>query len=261
MTVAAFLTMLLMTLLIQFLVPTMRASVRGTTRVELQQMAVLAVNKLAADLQNTTAGGLGFVGDNPTDPTYSFAQMQGTGQYQGAPGLQNVAYHEPQTTAVAINPIFDVDPNGLQVWGKKVTVYSYVAGPAGTPGPGTDEMGKLYRADCPPTDDTNTALPGFSAPPGMPSNTNSPWRDADPTMLPIATPNASYTYTLLASNVAYFSVYTLASTTPSVTMGSDTVVSDPVYIHLRLKRTDSSTGVQGPQFFEITRTVSMKQRI
>jgi hypothetical protein len=248
--------MLLMTLLIQFLVPTMRASVRGTTRVELQQMAVLAVNKLAADLQNTTAGGLGFYGDNTSagDPTYTAAQSA----LPTSSGVGTGSVLEPQTKGVAINPIFDVDPTGLQQWANKIVVYAYV------PGSGTwpDETGKLYRADCPPTDDNNNPLNGASKPSGMPSNNNSPWRDADTQLQGLVSPPSSqYTWTLLASNVVYFSCYTLASTNPSVTMGSDTVVSDPVYIHIRLQRTDSSTGVQGPQSFEITRTVSMKQRI
>lgn len=56
--VAGALGLMLMVLLFQFLVPTMRASVRGATRVELQQMAVIALNKISADLQNTAPAGL-----------------------------------------------------------------------------------------------------------------------------------------------------------------------------------------------------------
>ena len=74
---ASFLAFLLLGLIIAFPVPSMRAQVRGTQQVELQERAVLALGVLARDLQRSGCAGLSLRNLNPTSgdayPT-SFSQ-------------------------------------------------------------------------------------------------------------------------------------------------------------------------------------------
>jgi prepilin-type N-terminal cleavage/methylation domain-containing protein len=94
--ISASLLLLLLGLLFTFLVPTMKASVRGSVRVEMQQMAVLALNKMVGDLQNTTAAGLSLSQRNPV--------------------------------SIGIVRIEGVTSEGMQIWEKNMIVYALLDG-------------------------------------------------------------------------------------------------------------------------------------
>ncbi|MGE0487655.1 MAG: hypothetical protein AB7S38_00420 [Vulcanimicrobiota bacterium] len=56
--VAGTITLLLLGLITQFLIPAMRYSAEGNMKVDLQQRAILAINRLVSDLQRTNATGV-----------------------------------------------------------------------------------------------------------------------------------------------------------------------------------------------------------
>jgi len=93
--VAATLGLILMGLVFSFLMPTMKASVRGATRVELQQMAVMSLHRMAGDIQNTAAAGLSLSSNPP---------------------------------AVGVVRIKGVTSDGRQQWEDKMIVYTLVGG-------------------------------------------------------------------------------------------------------------------------------------
>lgn len=88
--------LLLMGLLTQFLIPAMRYSAEGQVKVEMQQQAIIAINKMVADLQRTTVGGL---------------------------SLRTV---DPVTMAVV--RIDTIDGNGFPSWASEAQVYWYDSG-------------------------------------------------------------------------------------------------------------------------------------
>lgn len=81
-----------------FIVPALRMASLGTTRVDIQQMAVLACNKVAADLQ---------------------------GSARLAVSLHSRAAADPgnDPVVVAMVPIKDVDQNGRRIWKQEVVTY------------------------------------------------------------------------------------------------------------------------------------------
>jgi len=196
--VAGALGIMLMTLLFNFLVPTMRASVRGATRVELQQMAVIALNKMAADVQNTAPAGLSL---NTTAPV-----------------------------SVGIVRILTVMGDGRQVWEQKMIVYSL-------------QGDVLIRKEYPPS------------PPSVVLNLtgNAPLRVAGSVLAQIAN-ERNGTETSVAMGVYRFDVSTA---------GAAGTVMDPVTITIGLKERNRQIGEQGrpTETFNLTRTVSMKQRL
>lgn len=89
---------LLSLMFIWFLVPTMRMTSLGSTRVDIQQMAVLASNRIAADLMGTSPSGVSLHSRAQADPTL-----------------------EP--VVVAMVPLRDLDENGHRVWKGQVVSY------------------------------------------------------------------------------------------------------------------------------------------
>lgn len=96
--VAAALLGLLTTLFVWFLVPALRMSAQGAARADLQQMAVLGTNRIAADLQDTAVGGVSILPRAVTDPT-----------------------NDP--VVLAMVPIEDVDTEGRRLWRDELVVY------------------------------------------------------------------------------------------------------------------------------------------
>ncbi|MBI3926023.1 MAG: prepilin-type N-terminal cleavage/methylation domain-containing protein [Armatimonadetes bacterium] len=93
--IASTVAMLLLTMVVWFLVPAMRFSIEGTAKVELQESAVMALNKMIADLQLSPASGISISTDPP---------------------------------AVAINRIEQIDANGSPQYEDKLRVYWYDSG-------------------------------------------------------------------------------------------------------------------------------------
>lgn len=91
--VAAVLTLLVMGVAFGYLVPAWRASARIQTRVELQQSAVVALDRLTAELKTSAPGGV----------TLS----------DGVPRI------------LAINPVEKVQGNGLVVWKSSYILYVF----------------------------------------------------------------------------------------------------------------------------------------
>jgi prepilin-type N-terminal cleavage/methylation domain-containing protein len=261
--VATFLFSLLMTMLFEFLVPTMRASVRVSNRVSLQDAGMVVLTRMVADIESTADGGIGFF----TSATHA--------GYLPGPGM---TFREPYTLAVGINPIYrvnGVNSNAYQAWTQKIVVYVYRPGPAGNP-----QAGALYRKECPPGDSPWT----YMAPVNFPFNPNAPsqaWGGVSPytptqattTLEELARPPGSgsqpaWTETLIATNVTQFSCYTMdPSGVPQQLRPTDggpgndfNALTDPVYIHLQLQNTDTSTGSTAPQVYEVTRAVSKRNR-
>lgn len=81
-----------------FLVPTMRMASLGTARVDIQQMAVLACNRVAADLQDSSAAAISLHSRVVADPV-------------------------SQPVVAAMVPIKEVDSQGKRVWEQVVVVY------------------------------------------------------------------------------------------------------------------------------------------
>lgn len=89
---------LLSLMFVWFLVPTLRMASLGTTRVDIQQMAVLAANRIAADLLKSSPAGVSLHSRALADPT-------------SAP------------VVVAVIPLADLDEEGRRVWESEVTAY------------------------------------------------------------------------------------------------------------------------------------------
>lgn len=88
--VAASIMIMLLGLIFWFLVPAMRYSAEGTMKVDMQQEAVLAMGRIVADLQRTTAQGISF---SPT-----------TGSPAGT------------IYALGVVPMESIGPDGKPVW-------------------------------------------------------------------------------------------------------------------------------------------------
>lgn len=89
---------LLSMMFVWFIVPVMRMVQLGTTRVDIQQMAVLACNRIAADLQRSAPSGVSLHSKVAADP-----------------GSEPVV--------VGIVPIDDVDEEGRRVWDTEVIAF------------------------------------------------------------------------------------------------------------------------------------------
>lgn len=92
---------LLSLMFVWFIVPSMRMASLGTTRVDIQQMAVLACNRVAAELLNTSPSGVSLHSRTQADPA-------------------------SDPVVVAIVPIRDIDESGHRVWENKVSVYFWL---------------------------------------------------------------------------------------------------------------------------------------
>ncbi|MEW6281481.1 MAG: hypothetical protein AB1758_22920, partial [Candidatus Eremiobacterota bacterium] len=67
--VACVLTLLILTLIFQVVIPMARGTVRGSQQIELQQVAGLAMNRLSEDLQSAPPSGVTLVpAGQPTEP-------------------------------------------------------------------------------------------------------------------------------------------------------------------------------------------------
>jgi hypothetical protein len=110
------------TILIGFLVPSMRYTARNMTRSDMEMCAAALLDRLQADLTNTAPGGLGLL------------SQSGVAVPAGAPVQTNA-----QTClAAAIDPIEGTDAAGAQVWTHQLIVYIYAAG-----------EGRIYRKQFP----------------------------------------------------------------------------------------------------------------
>lgn len=112
MVVAGALTLIVFGLFFSVLAPVMHSSGRESVQVELQQLGLIASEKIINDLQASTPGGLTFL--VPTDDT------------------------EP--SGVALHRIEDVNSDGLQVWEDHLVVYYW-----------DRDSSRLYRKEWPPT--------------------------------------------------------------------------------------------------------------
>lgn len=89
--VAAALGLMALGLAWSYLIPVLRASTRGSLRVEMEQQALVALGKIVGDLQSSNVGGLSV---RVTDPV-----------------------------ALVIQPLKGVREDGVQVWDQGVVVY------------------------------------------------------------------------------------------------------------------------------------------
>ncbi|MHC9538155.1 MAG: hypothetical protein AB9903_01405 [Vulcanimicrobiota bacterium] len=113
--VAAALTLLLLSMVVSFLIPTMRYSIKGSVTAEIQQEALRAVNRICRDLESSgTAGVSLFSPESGKGPLYP-----------------------------AIIRLSDVLPDGARAWEDSLTVYSWK-------GPGEPLIQKVWDASCPP---------------------------------------------------------------------------------------------------------------
>ncbi len=111
--VAATLLTLVTTLFLWFLVPTLRYTSRGTARADIQQMAILAGNKILADVKNSDIAGISIHPRSAADPS--------------------------GPVVLALIPIDDVDPEGRRIWKPSVVVYYWER-----------SSGHLFRKEWPP---------------------------------------------------------------------------------------------------------------
>lgn len=113
--VAAALTLLLLSMVVNFLIPTMRYSIKGAVTAEIQQEALRAVNRICRDLESSgTAGVSLFSPESGKGPLY-----------------------------LAVIRLSDVLPDGTRAWEESLTVYSWK-------GPGEPLIQKVWDASCPP---------------------------------------------------------------------------------------------------------------
>lgn len=87
-----------------FLLPAMRGSVRGTLRVEMQQQATVALNRLTADLRRTSAAGISLRTDSQPI-VVAACPVSGPDLRSGAPG--------------------PIQPDGTVVWSDFFILYSW----------------------------------------------------------------------------------------------------------------------------------------
>jgi hypothetical protein len=97
--VASALTVLLLSLVFAFLIPSMRVSLLCSTRVEIQQEALRSFDRLSADLLSTVTASIS-VCSKGTDP-------------------------EEGPVLIGIMPVTSVDPFGHQLFEQKIVVYSW----------------------------------------------------------------------------------------------------------------------------------------
>lgn len=98
--IASTLMLLLLALTFQVIVPTFRTTSERSARVELEQVAALAVNRVVADLESTAPSGVGLLlALTPTDPT-----------------------------GMVVHPLLNVDASGGQVWDDKLVVVYFDPG-------------------------------------------------------------------------------------------------------------------------------------
>jgi len=116
--IAASLTLLLLGLIFSFLVPTMRASIRGSAKAEIQQEALRSIDRVAGDLLMSASPGITVV-------TPASAPEKGP------------AY-------IGIIRISDVDHLGKQTWEQSLTLYCWQ-------GPGKPLVRKVWTQSLPPS--------------------------------------------------------------------------------------------------------------
>lgn len=113
--VAATLTLLLFSMIISFLIPTMRYSIKGAVTAEIQQEALRAVNRICRDLESSgTAGVSLFSPESGKGPLY-----------------------------LAVIRLNDILPDGTRAWEESLTVYSWK-------GPGEPLIQKVWDPSFPP---------------------------------------------------------------------------------------------------------------
>lgn len=128
-------TMTLLTLVVAlglaFLLPVLRASTRGTLRVEMEQQATVAMNRLVTDLRRTSVSGLS-LRSGPDPVAVAACPVSGPDLRAGQPG--------------------PVQPDGTVVWSDFFILYSWTAAeaklkrrewPPGAPSPGPLETSIL----------------------------------------------------------------------------------------------------------------------
>src|SRR5579883_2669017 len=100
-----------------FLVPTMRASVRGSSRVEMQQQAVVALSRMAEDLEATAPAGIAIYAPDamPADK----ADLPQLGP-NWAPLL--MVNGPVDMSIVRLN---NVNASGQQVWDSHAVIYNW----------------------------------------------------------------------------------------------------------------------------------------
>ncbi|MGE0489676.1 MAG: hypothetical protein AB7S38_10730 [Vulcanimicrobiota bacterium] len=120
--VASGLLLLLGTLFVWFLVPSVRYSSQGAARVDLEQMVTLALDRIGNDLQHTVARGVSY---HP---------------------LAAAGASDP--VVLAIVPQADVDADGRRIWSQEVVVYFW-----------DRSAHKLYRRTWPPGPPASLSVP------------------------------------------------------------------------------------------------------
>jgi prepilin-type N-terminal cleavage/methylation domain-containing protein len=122
--VAMVLSLVVLGLTIAFLIPTMRASARGSARVEMQQQAVVALGRIASDLERSAPA----------------AVSLNTGAYSAIlPKSSPTATPPPQKTPVvlAVQRLANVNSSGDQMWENQMEIYVWDPGAGNPPEKGT----------------------------------------------------------------------------------------------------------------------------
>ncbi|MHB2019228.1 MAG: PulJ/GspJ family protein, partial [Candidatus Xenobia bacterium] len=232
--VAATLSILLLGMMFAFLIPTMRASVRGSSRVEMQQQAVVALSRMAEDLEATAAAGIALYVDpaNYNPPAVVPAQgpnwtpmLMSEAPAAGGPGV-----------IMSVVKLNNVNAQGQQVWDTSAIVYNWdkITDPSDTRFPGV-----LYRQVW------DGKTPPVAA--GEPTpDINKPVRLGDQTLLEIDKQHVPNTPTeplqVLATGVNYFSAAGGESTLYPPQFPPPIVVAGPITLTLSLQRRTSKGG-------------------
>lgn len=101
--VAAVLMVLLLGMMFNFLIPTMRASAKGSARVEMQQQAVVALGKIADDVERSAPAGV---------------SINTAGVYLGSG-------NQTSSVCLAVQRLSDVSSGGTQSWDLHITAYCW----------------------------------------------------------------------------------------------------------------------------------------
>ncbi|HEY3997510.1 MAG TPA: hypothetical protein VGO93_01505 [Candidatus Xenobia bacterium] len=250
--VAMALSAVVFTLMVAYLVPTLRASTKGQVRAEMQQQAMLALGRIADDLQRSSPGGVSL-----NDSEFSALIPKTV-----APGCPPPTA-PPQSTPVvlAIQRVNYEDTNGNTEWQPFVQVYAWNPVPK-APFPLTGstmqmaggvsvQLGNLI---------TFQSRSGVRFPCGsVCCFADAPTKLSDATLVGmVSSPPASPT--ILANNVSYFVV---AVSNVVKTNGAGPccpplpIINSPITLFIQLVR-QGNTGARSPEFQNFSKTVSLR---
>ena len=244
--VAATLSILLLGMMFAFLVPTMRASVRGSSRVEMQQQAVVALSRMAEDLEATAPAGIAiYAPDAMPANAADLPQL-------GANWTPLLMVKDP--VDMSIVRLNNVNASGQQVWDTHAVIYNWQSIKDPTlPG----YPGILFRKVW---DGKNPLAIG-----GEVLDGSKPVRLSDQSLDQLSNitfpNNSNEQQQTMASGVNFFSAAGVPSTLYPPQFPPPIVISQPITLTLSLQRRTSKGGQVVPESFQFTRTVSMRNQI